>query len=66
MTKVEELIKQKGLLKGWVAKQAGISPSSLSKICTGETKDPRTSVAISVARVLGTTVEELWGHLADE
>lgn len=63
MTKVEEVIIKKGYRKGWVAEQAGISPSSLSKICSGETKDPKTSVSLSLAKVLGVTVEELFGEL---
>jgi DNA-binding XRE family transcriptional regulator len=63
MTPIGQAIKDKGLLKGWVAKQVGIAPSTLSNIIKGNT--PNLAVAIKLARLLDTTVEELWGHLAD-
>jgi putative transcriptional regulator len=65
-TKIAKLIEEKGLRKGFVAKKAKISSSALSKILSGETKEPKLRVAIRLARVLGMTVEKLWGDLADE
>ncbi|PAD67038.1 hypothetical protein CHH83_20955 [Bacillus sp. 7586-K] len=65
-TKVEEAIIEKGLRKGWVAEKAGISPGSLSKICSGETKDPKTSVSLAIAKVLNMSVEELFGDLVKD
>lgn len=61
VNKIAELIDQKGLKKTFVAQQVGISKGSLSNIITGKTKEPSLQVAIKLARVLGTTVEELWG-----
>lgn len=64
-TKVAVKIAEKGLKKGFVANEVGISLSAFSKIISGETKEPKLSVAIKLARVLDTTVEELWGHLVE-
>jgi DNA-binding XRE family transcriptional regulator len=64
MTPIGKAIEEKGLLKNWVAKKAGIAPGTLSKIISGES-DPTLKVAIKLARVLGMNVEELWGHLVD-
>jgi transcriptional regulator with XRE-family HTH domain len=61
VNKIAQTIEDKGLRKGYVAKKAGISSSAFSRILSGETKEPSLSVAIRLARVLGTTVEELWG-----
>lgn len=61
MNKIAELIEQKGLKKTFVAQQAGISKGSLSNIITGKTKEPSLQVAIRLAKILGTTVEDLWG-----
>lgn len=64
MTKVEQAIKESGYLKGWIAKQVGIAPGTLSLIIKGESK-PSLVVAIKIARILNKSVEELWGYLVD-
>ncbi|WEG14180.1 helix-turn-helix transcriptional regulator [Pullulanibacillus sp. KACC 23026] len=64
-TKIAVKIAEKGLKKGFVANKAGISLSAFSKILSGETKEPKLKVAIKLARVLETSVEELWGHLVE-
>lgn len=61
VNKIAELIEKKGLKKTYVAQQVGISKGSLSNIVTGKTKEPSLQVAIRLARILGTTVEDLWG-----
>ncbi|MGG3801812.1 helix-turn-helix transcriptional regulator [Metabacillus fastidiosus] len=61
---IEELIKSKGLKKGWVAEQAKISATTFSLIVKGKSV-PTLPVALRIARVLDTTVEELWGKLID-
>lgn len=61
MNKIAQMIEDRGLRKGFVAKKAQISPGALSRILSGETKEPSLQVAIRLAHVLGTTVEELWG-----
>jgi DNA-binding XRE family transcriptional regulator len=64
VNKIAQLIEDKGLRKGFVAKKAGISSGAMSRILSGETKEPSLRVAIRLARVLGTTVEDLWGDEA--
>ncbi|MFC6385107.1 helix-turn-helix domain-containing protein [Sporolactobacillus kofuensis] len=63
MNKIARIIEEKGLRKGFIANKCGISPGTLSKIISGETKEPSLSVAIRLARALGTTVEDLWGNM---
>lgn len=62
MTPIGRVIEERGLLKSWVARKAGIAPGTLSKIISGES-EPTLKVALRLARVLNITVEELWGHL---
>lgn len=62
VNKIAKMIEDKGLRKRFVADKCGISPGTLSKIISGETKQPSLDVAINLARVLETTVEELWGE----
>jgi DNA-binding XRE family transcriptional regulator len=64
MNKLAGRIAELGLQKQWVAEQVGISRSSMSNLMTGKTKEPSLHVAIKLARVLGTTVEKLWGDEA--
>lgn len=65
MTKIGQAIQDKGLRKGWVAEKVGIAPGTLSLIVKGDST-PSLKVAIRLARLLGMTVEELWGHIADK
>lgn len=62
MNKLEVRIAEKGLKKGWIAKEVGIANSTFSKIVKGESV-PTLPVALRIAEVLETTVERLWGHL---
>lgn len=62
MNKLEVRIAEKGLKKGWIAKEVGIAPSTLSKIVKGESI-PTLQVALRLAEVLDSTVEALWGHI---
>lgn len=61
MNKLAGRIAELGLKKQDVAAQVGISRSAMSGLMTGKTKQPSLIVAIRLARVLGTTVEELFG-----
>lgn len=65
MNKLEVRIAERGLKKGWIAKQVGIANSTLSKIVSGESV-PTLPVALKMAEVLETTVEALWGHLKNK
>ncbi|MGO4890266.1 helix-turn-helix transcriptional regulator [Anaerobacillus sp. MEB173] len=61
MKKIEHLLIDLDKNKGWLAKEAKIAPGTLSNILKGAT--PTLPVALRIAKVLGTTVEDLWGHL---
>lgn len=65
MTKIGKAIENSGFRKGWIAKQVGIAPGTLSLIIKGDSI-PSLKVAIKLAKILNTTVEELWGHIVDE
>ncbi|GGH83444.1 DNA-binding XRE family transcriptional regulator [Pullulanibacillus pueri] len=65
MTPIDKRIKELGLKKGWVAEKSKVSKSALSLICNGRS-DPSIKVALRLARVLNTTVEDLWGHLIEQ
>lgn len=47
-----------------LAARVGVSPGTMSAIVQGKT-EPRVGVALRIARELGATVEELWGHLLE-
>ncbi|MBM4762691.1 helix-turn-helix domain-containing protein [Bacillus sp. B15-48] len=63
-TKLEKIIKERGLKKGFIAEKAGLSRSAFSLVCSGKSV-PTLLAAIRIARVLNTTVEELWGNLIE-
>jgi DNA-binding XRE family transcriptional regulator len=65
MTPLAREIEKRGLKKGWIAEKAGISRSTLALIVSGRS-EPTLKVALRIAKVLGMTVEELWGHLIEE
>lgn len=60
-TKLKKIIKERGLKQGFIADKAGISNGALSLIANGKSV-PTLPVAIKIARVLGETVESLWGE----
>lgn len=64
-TKIAIRIAELGYKKGEVAAKAEITRGTLTLIIKGESL-PSLPVAIRLARVLGTTVEELWGDVADK
>lgn len=59
-TKLKQILKERGIKQSFIAEKAKITPGTLSKIVRGESI-PSLPVAIKIARVLETTVEELWG-----
>jgi DNA-binding XRE family transcriptional regulator len=63
-TNLQRIIKERGLKQAFIAEKADVSPGALSKIVRGESL-PTLPVAIRIARVLGETVEELWGYLVE-
>ena len=65
MTPLESILQERGIKKTWLAKKVGVSNGTMTRLCSGESK-PTIDVALKIARVLGTSIEELWGHLIDE
>ncbi|WP_035350308.1 helix-turn-helix transcriptional regulator [Fictibacillus gelatini] len=57
--KLDELIKERGLKKGFIAEQAGISKTTLSVLISGRSL-PTLTVAFKIAKVLGLKIEEIW------
>jgi DNA-binding XRE family transcriptional regulator len=64
MKKLEHMLIDKGIKKGWLAKQVGIAPGTLSNIFNGSV--PTLAVAMKIAAVMDTTVEDLWGHVIED
>jgi len=59
-TLLKQKILESGLKQDWISKQVGIATNTLSRIVNGKVT-PDVKTALKIARVLGTTVEELWG-----
>ncbi|MDN4073640.1 helix-turn-helix transcriptional regulator [Fictibacillus terranigra] len=57
--KLEDLIKERGLKKGYISEKAGISRATLTLILKG-TSLPTLPVAFKIAEVMGLSVEEIW------
>jgi len=57
--KVKELLKQQGMTKAELAKDAGIAYTTLDSMLKRETDTERLAVAFRIAKALGTSVEEL-------
>ena len=58
--KIRERREESKMTQGYYAELLGLSQVSVSKYENGHTL-PRVDRAIEMARVLGTTVEDLWG-----
>lgn len=59
--RIEEFRNEKGLMKGWIAEQAGIHRNSLTSIMRGA--EPHLSVADKIAKALGKTIYDVWPDL---
>jgi SOS-response transcriptional repressor LexA len=57
--RIRQAMAAKGMKHVWVADGAGITPATLSNIITGRTADPRLSIIVGIARVLGEPVGAL-------
>lgn len=62
MINLKKIRQARGLTQEGLAYFADISYNTLIKIERGGIKDPRVSTALSLARVLNVTVEELCGE----
>ncbi len=59
MTKLDKLIKDKGLKKAYIAHKIGISPGFLSKYISGERK-PKLDTAKKLSEILECSIEEIF------
>lgn len=59
MVRLEEIIKEKGLRKDFIAHKIGISPGLLSKYLSGERK-PKLNTAKKLADLLELSIEEIF------
>ncbi len=58
LEKIEEYKKKLGLTSAELAEQAGIPKTTLDKILSGVTKDPKLETLKAIARVLGLTLDD--------
>lgn len=58
LEKIEEYKKKLGLTSAELAKRAGIPKTTLDKILSGVTKDPKLETLKAIARVLGLTLDD--------
>jgi DNA-binding XRE family transcriptional regulator len=64
MTPLKQMINRRMMKSTWLSRETGIDIVTLSLIVNDKRK-PSLVNAIKIARVLGTTVEELFGHWVD-
>ena len=57
--KITELKKQKGLTNAKLAELSGVPLGTISKIASGQTKDPQLGALSSIAAALGCSIEDL-------
>ena len=60
---LKTLRQQKGLTQSEVAQKVGITETGYQNYERGR-REPKISIALKIARVLGTTTEKLWGYSA--
>ncbi|WP_436664244.1 helix-turn-helix transcriptional regulator [Alicyclobacillus acidoterrestris] len=58
-TTLKEALRERGLKQDWVASQVGLNKDTMSRLVNGK-HIPNLRTAQKIARVLGTTVDELW------
>jgi len=58
LDKIEEYKKKLGLTSAELAEKAGIPKTTLDKILSGVTKDPKLETLKAIARVLGLTLDD--------
>jgi putative transcriptional regulator len=56
---LENILKNKGLKKGFVSEKAGISKTTLTSLMKGRTL-PSLPVAMKIAEVLELRIEDIW------
>lgn len=63
--KISDLRSYYGVTQREIARRVGISSTAMSTIERGE-HVPKVTTALRIARELHTTVEELWGDMAEK
>lgn len=56
---LKDILKERGLKHGYIAKKAGISDATLSALIN-ERRLPTLPVALSIAKILDMNVEDIW------
>lgn len=64
-TPLKQMLQERGVKNKWLAQQIGVEESAISQIANNKRK-PGISTAIRIARTMETTVEKLFGYIADE
>jgi putative transcriptional regulator len=57
--RLEDLINERGLKKGYIAEKAGISKTTLTSLMKNRTL-PTLPVAIRIAEIMELRIEEIW------
>ena len=63
--RLKEILNEKGLTQAYLAWRTGYPECAVSKWCTG-TRTPTIKTALKIAKVLGVSVEYIWGDLEDD
>lgn len=63
-SRIDALAAQRGMTIHDLAKVSGVTPSSIHRIATGDTPDPKVSTVKAIADVLGVTVDYLISRTA--
>jgi len=59
MNRLDEIIKEKGLKKGFIAKKIGVSTPTLQRYVEG-TNYPGTDIANKLSKLLGYSIEDIF------
>lgn len=58
-SRLNDIIEERGIKKGWVAEKVGISRTTISQL-TNEKSLPTLPVAYRIAKLLNVKIEEIW------
>lgn len=58
--RVDEILKEQNKTAYWLAKQTGISPNNIGKICNGETNTVRFDTIEKICKSLNCSIDDLF------
>ena len=58
--KINEILKEQGKTAYWLAKETGIAPNNISKICNGETSTIRFDTLEKICKALNCGIDDLF------